>query len=72
LDGGPIIAQAAVPVALDDTEETLAARVLGEEHKLYPQVVRWICEGRVELAHDGRVTVRQAGRTPTGSLTWPQ
>ena len=70
LDGGPIIAQAAVPVAPDDTEEVLAARVLGEEHKLYPQVVRWICEGRVELAHDGRVAVRQAG-APAGSLACP-
>ena len=70
LDGGPIIAQAAVPVAADDTEQTLAARVLEEEHRLYPQVVRWICEGRVELAPDGRVTVRQAG-TPAGSLASP-
>lgn len=70
LDGGPIIAQAAVPVAADDTEQTLAARVLEQEHRLYPQVVRWICEGRVELAPDGRVTVRQAG-TPAGSLASP-
>lgn len=70
LDGGPIIAQAAVPVAAEDTEQTLAARVLEQEHRLYPQVVRWICEGRVGLAPDGRVTVRQAG-TPAGSLASP-
>ena len=70
LDGGPIIAQTAVPVGPDDTEEMLAARVLEEEHKLYPRVVRWICEGRVELARDGRVTIRQAG-VPTGSLACP-
>ena len=70
LDGGPIIAQTAVPVAADDTEESLAARVLVEEHRLYPQVVRWLCEGRVRLAADGRVTV--AGTTPaTGSLASP-
>jgi phosphoribosylglycinamide formyltransferase-1 len=61
LDGGPIIAQAAVPVAADDTEETLAARVLAQEHRIYPQVVRWICDGRVGPAPGGRVTVRQAG-----------
>jgi phosphoribosylglycinamide formyltransferase-1 len=43
LDHGPILAQAAVPVLPDDTAETLAARVLVEEHRLYPQAVRdWL------------------------------
>ncbi|MGA0115669.1 MAG: phosphoribosylglycinamide formyltransferase, partial [Burkholderiales bacterium] len=45
LDHGPIIIQAAVPVLQDDSEETLAARVLAEEHRIYPQAVRWLCEG---------------------------
>jgi phosphoribosylglycinamide formyltransferase-1 len=49
LDGGPIIAQAAVPVACGDTPETLAARVLAEEHHLYPQVARWFLDGRLQL-----------------------
>jgi phosphoribosylglycinamide formyltransferase-1 len=40
LDHGPILAQAAVPVLPDDTEKTLAARVLEQEHRIYPQVVR--------------------------------
>jgi phosphoribosylglycinamide formyltransferase-1 len=40
LDHGPILAQAAVPVLPDDTEQTLAARVLEQEHRIYPQVVR--------------------------------
>jgi phosphoribosylglycinamide formyltransferase-1 len=70
LDGGPIIAQAAVPVAPGDTEDTLASRVLVEEHRLYPQVVRWLCEGRVRLAPDGHVTLADAG-VAAGSLTCP-
>ena len=57
VDGGPIIAQAAVAVRRDDTEETLAARVLEREHRLLPRCVRWLCEGRIALV-DGRVEVR--------------
>jgi phosphoribosylglycinamide formyltransferase-1 len=49
LDSGPIIAQAAVPVLPTDTPETLAARVLVEEHKLYPAAVRLVAEGKVKL-----------------------
>ena len=52
VDSGPIIAQAAVPVLAADTEEALAARVLAEEHRIYPQAIRWLCEGRVKLADD--------------------
>ena len=48
-DSGPIIAQAAVPVLDGDTEETLGARVLKEEHRLYPQVIEWYCEGRLQV-----------------------
>jgi phosphoribosylglycinamide formyltransferase-1 len=51
LDHGPIIIQAAVPVLCDDNEETLCARVLQEEHRIYPQAVRWLCEGEVSLSH---------------------
>ena len=43
MDGGTIIAQARVPVMEDDTPETLAARVLIEEHRLYPEVVKQLC-----------------------------
>ncbi len=53
LDGGPVIVQARVPVKPDDTPETLAARVLEQEHRLYPQAVQWFAEGRLEL-RDGR------------------
>jgi phosphoribosylglycinamide formyltransferase 1 len=50
VDGGPIIAQAIVPVLPDDTEEMLESRVRGMEHKLLPQVVRALAEERVGLA----------------------
>lgn len=57
MDEGPIIAQGAVPVLDDDSEDTLAARVLTVEHKIYPQALEWLAAGR--LAIDGqRVTVK--------------
>jgi phosphoribosylglycinamide formyltransferase-1 len=49
VDMGPIILQAAVPLLQDDTEETLAARILVEEHRIYPQAVRLYFEGRIEV-----------------------
>jgi phosphoribosylglycinamide formyltransferase-1 len=49
LDAGAIIAQAAVPVEIGDTPESLAIRVLAEEHKLYPAALRLLAEGRVRL-----------------------
>ena len=49
VDTGPIIAQAAVPVYDDDTVETLAERILEEEHRILLDAVRWIAEGRVRL-----------------------
>jgi len=49
LDSGPTIAQAAVPVLPGDTAETLAARILVEEHKLYPEAVKLVAEGKVKL-----------------------
>ncbi len=59
LDHGPIIIQAAVPVLSHDTEKTLAARVLREEHRIYPQAVRWLCNGQIELDGNGRVILRR-------------
>jgi phosphoribosylglycinamide formyltransferase-1 len=56
LDHGPIVTQAAVPVLADDTEQTLAARVLREEHVIYPRAVRWFIEDKLSVA-DGRVQV---------------
>ncbi len=54
-DTGPIIGQWPVPVHPDDTPDTLAARVLRYEHKLYPAVLRALARGEVELLPDGKV-----------------
>jgi phosphoribosylglycinamide formyltransferase-1 len=61
LDNGPVIVQGAVPVLADDTEETLAARVLHVEHRIYPLAVRWFVEGRIEFADGDIVQVRGTG-----------
>lgn len=55
LDHGPIIIQAAVPVLRDDTPQTLSARVLHEEHRIYPQAITWLCRNQVWLDEAGRV-----------------
>jgi len=57
LDHGPIVIQAAVPVRADDTSDTLAARVLAQEHRIYPQAIRWFAEGRLIKVH-GRVNLK--------------
>jgi phosphoribosylglycinamide formyltransferase-1 len=49
LDAGPIVVQAPVPVLDDDTEETLAARVLVEEHRIYPEAIAIVLDGRWRL-----------------------
>src|SRR5207248_4251275 len=49
VDSGPIVLQAAVPVAPDDTEETLSARILAEEHRIYPEAIRLFAEGRLRI-----------------------
>jgi phosphoribosylglycinamide formyltransferase-1 len=58
VDTGPIVLQAAVPVRDGDTEETLSARILVEEHRLYPEAVRLFAEGRLEVT-GRRVRVRE-------------
>ena len=67
LDSGPIIAQAAVAVHKGDTEETLAARVLKVEHRIYPLALKLLAEGRIRI-ENGRCLidgVAGAGRCPT-------
>lgn len=49
LDGGPVIVQARVPVLQDDDPDRLAARVLEQEHQLYPQAIHWFAQGRLRL-----------------------
>jgi phosphoribosylglycinamide formyltransferase 1 len=70
LDSGPIIAQAAVPVLPGDTEDALAARVLAQEHVIYPLAVRLVADGRVALGPDGRVSTR-VGASPDARLLVP-
>jgi len=59
VDHGPIIVQAAVQVLPNDTTETLAARVLQQEHRIYPVAIRWFLEDRLKLSHN-RVEVSDA------------
>jgi phosphoribosylglycinamide formyltransferase-1 len=67
LDHGPIIGQAIVPVLGDDTEQALAARVLEQEHVLYPKAIRWLVEGALERRAG---VVRHAGGA--SQLLWPR
>lgn len=63
LDQGPIIAQASVPVLPGDSEAALAARVLEQEHRLYPQAIRWFLDGRLVI-EGGRVRVEEGHAAP--------
>lgn len=60
VDEGPIILQAVVPVLADDTAEALAARILAEEHRIYPKAVRLVAEGRARI-EGRRVVIDDAG-----------
>lgn len=68
MDTGPIIVQAAVPVAADDTPESLAARVLDSEHRCYPLALRYLAEGRLMIEGD---IVRIVGLAAAGQSTLP-
>lgn len=70
LDHGPIIAQAAVPVLDGDDEETLAVRVLAQEHRVYPLAVRWFAEGRLRV--DGGCVRVAAPQDSEGALIAPR
>jgi phosphoribosylglycinamide formyltransferase-1 len=60
VDHGPIVIQAAVPVRPDDDEERLAARVLAQEHRIYPRAIRWFLDGQLRV-ESGAVRVREPG-----------
>jgi phosphoribosylglycinamide formyltransferase-1 len=68
-DSGPIIIQAAVPVRADDTAESLAALVLAEEHRIYPQALLWIAAGRVRV--EGERAIVDGAAAPDGVLANP-
>lgn len=69
MDAGPIIVQAAVPVLPGDDEEALAARVLEQEHQIYPRAVRWIAEGRVTV--DGQLVKIKGASTHASAIIAP-
>lgn len=69
MDAGPIIGQAAVPVLSGDTPETLAARILEQEHLLYPECLRRIAQGGVRLGEDGVAILN--GSSACGALRNP-
>ncbi len=69
VDAGPIVVQAAVPVLDDDTPERLAARVLAQEHRIYPLAVRWFAEGRLRWTAEGRVTLHAASHPDTALVS---
>lgn len=68
-DTGPVLAQAAVPVHPGDDAAALQARIQREEHRLYPQVLQWIAEGRL-ARDDGRTRIERA-RVPDATLVVP-
>lgn len=70
VDVGPIIIQAAVPVLPEDSEDSLAARVLAQEHRIFPQAVRWFADGRLAIRADGSVRVADAA-PPAPALISP-
>lgn len=57
MDTGPILAQAVVPVLPGDTEDSLAKRILEQEHVIYPQALRAVAEGRVKVVGERAVAV---------------
>ncbi|HEH9416735.1 TPA: phosphoribosylglycinamide formyltransferase [Aeromonas sobria] len=65
LDGGPVILQARVPIFEGDEADEVAARVQAQEHSIYPLVVRWFCEGRLQMM-DGAVQLDGALLGPAG------
>lgn len=70
LDGGPIIIQATVPILPNDDADSLAKRVLVQEHKLYPQALTWLLQERLTI--EGNRVVLDGIAAPDASLIWPQ
>lgn len=71
MDHGPIIVQAAVPVYPDDTEVTLSARILAQEHRIYAQAIQLYAEGRLVIQGHS-VIIQNEAQTPTSALRSPE
>jgi len=70
VDSGPIIIQSVVPVFPEDTRDTLAARILKEEHRIYPQAIQFIADGKVAIA-GRKVQIKDAQEPPSVALHNP-
>ena len=70
MDHGPIIMQAAVPVYPDDTEDRVSARILAQEHRIYPAAIKLFAEGRV-VVQDNRVRIRDEHQRPQTAFRSP-
>jgi phosphoribosylglycinamide formyltransferase-1 len=70
MDSGPIVLQGQVDVRPDDTEATLAARVLAVEHRIYPLALKLLAEGRISVENDGKCRIA-GGVPPDGALIAP-
>jgi len=68
IDGGPLVLQTRVPVHADDSADSLAARVLEQEHHLYPLAIRWFAEGRLTLDENGQALLDGAVLTAPRQL----
>ena len=69
VDGGPVVLQSRVPVHVRDTADSLAARVLEQEHQLYPQAIRWFAEHRLTLGDNGQALLDGAILTEPRQLS---
>lgn len=69
VDTGPIIVQAVVPILPEDSAMTLSERILQQEHRIYPQAIQWLAEGRVKI--DGRKVVIADSTNCSNTLTNP-
>ena len=70
MDDGPVVAQAAVPVAADDTPDTLAARVLAQEHRLYPHALALVASGAARV--EGERVLLRAHPLPGAAINPPE
>jgi phosphoribosylglycinamide formyltransferase-1 len=70
-DTGPIVIQAAVPVLEGDSEETLAARILAQEHRCYPRAIALFAQGRIRI-EDRRVQIAGAAGDPARTISSPE
>jgi phosphoribosylglycinamide formyltransferase-1 len=70
VDTGPIIIQSVVPVLPDDTADTLAARILKEEHRIYPQAIQFIADGKIKIK-GRKVQIADVEKIPAVALHNP-